>query len=412
MGIHDLNTSNPSNLDRGTIVATPQQLSQTAQRLKQVAGVLDNTFLGKSETIRLMLIAAIAGEHMVLIGPPGTAKSAVVRMFSKLVQAQYFEYLLTRFTEPNEIFGPIDIQAFREGRYERRMESMLPQAEIVFLDEVFKANSAILNSLLTVLNERRYAIGTQIHEIPLISAFGASNEVPNDENLTAVFDRFLLRVRSDNLDSYHFNDLLMKGLSFEVSKLTGQYNKLTPLLTSGDLHTLHSAFASRMSFSDEFLSTYKGLIFQIRSEGVSVSDRRAIKMLKLFAASALLDGRDRADESDLFILKHVWNNLDQSELLDGIVGPVLEAYYQNNPQARRVGAIEVGIESLLSEINRIRDLLTGDRPLSDIQLFSQMKALNEIKAALQAIGTQPAREASARVEQLLGHVFQSGKFAQ
>ncbi|MCA9605466.1 MAG: AAA family ATPase, partial [Myxococcales bacterium] len=89
-----------------------------------------------------MLIASIAGEHMVLIGPPGTAKSALIRMYAKLIQATYFEYLLTRFTEPNEIFGPIDIQAFRSGEYQRRMEGMLPQAEIVFLDEVFKANSA------------------------------------------------------------------------------------------------------------------------------------------------------------------------------------------------------------------------------------------------------------------------------
>ena len=88
--------------------------SQTTQRLQQVGRTLEATFLGKSEVVRLMLVAAIAGEHMVLIGPPGTAKSALIRLFAKLVQANYFEYLLTRFTEPNEIFGPIDIQAFRE----------------------------------------------------------------------------------------------------------------------------------------------------------------------------------------------------------------------------------------------------------------------------------------------------------
>lgn len=393
-------------------MTTDQQLKNTAARLKQAAQVLDQTFLGKSEMIRLMLIAAIAGEHMVLIGPPGTAKSALVRLFSKLVQATYFEYLLTRFTEPNEIFGPIDIQAFREGRYERRMESMLPQAEIVFLDEVFKANSAILNSLLSVLNERSYAVGGQVHKVPLISAFGASNEVPNDEELTAVFDRFLLRVHSDNLDSYHFNDLLLKGLAFEVSKITGQYQQLNPVLTSQDLHGLHQAFGTRMNFSEDFLATYKGLIFQIRSEGVSVSDRRSIKMLKLFAASALLDGRPTANASDFFILKHIWNNLDQADILDSIIDPVLEEHYREHPESRRRGAAEVGIDSLITEINRIRDLLTGDRALSDIQLFSQMKALNEIKAALQALGTQPARDASERVDQLLSHVFQSGKFSQ
>ena len=95
-----------------------------ARKLQQIARSLEDTFLGKTETIRLMLVAALAGEHMVLIGPPGTAKSALVRLFSKLVQASYFEYLLTRFTEPNEIFGPIDITAFRGGEYKRRTSGM------------------------------------------------------------------------------------------------------------------------------------------------------------------------------------------------------------------------------------------------------------------------------------------------
>ena len=157
------------------------QDAQTIRALAKVAERLESTFLGKSETVRLMLIAAIAGEHMVLVGPPGTAKSALIRLFAKLVQANYFEYLLTRFTEPNEIFGPIDIQAFRDGAYKRRTEGMMPEAEIVFLDEVFKANSAILNSLLSVLNERVYTVGGQVIKVPLISAFAASNEVPNDE---------------------------------------------------------------------------------------------------------------------------------------------------------------------------------------------------------------------------------------
>jgi MoxR-like ATPase len=386
--------------------------NQTAQKLQQVARTLESTFLGKSEVVRLMLIAAIAGEHMVLVGPPGTAKSALVRLFSKLVQANYFEYLLTRFTEPNEIFGPIDIQKFREGQYERRMEGMLPQAEIAFLDEIFKANSAILNSLLSVLNERIYTVGGRTFKVPLISAFGASNEVPNDEDLMAVFDRFLLRVHSDNLDSYHFHELLLKGIAHEVSKISGDYDRLQPLLTAHDLHQLHAGFSARMQFSEEFLAGYKGLVFQIRSEGVSLSDRRAIKMLKLFAASALLDGRSQPDPSDFFVLRHTWNNLDQAEILEGIVGPVLEAWYREHPQARRFGAADVGMDALISEINRIKALLTSDRPMSDIQLFSHLKALNEIKAALQAMGTQPAKEWIARVDQLLGHVFQSGKFAQ
>src|SRR5580692_669862 len=190
-------------------------------RLTQLAHGLEQRFLGKDEVIRLLLAAAVAGEHAVLIGPPGTAKSALIRTFARLMHARYFEYLLTRFTEPNEIFGPVDIAAFREGRYERRTEGMLPDAEIVFLDEVFKSNSAILNALLTLLNERRYTSGGKVMKSPLLSAFGASNEVPTDETLGAVFDRFLLRIRSDNLDAYHFQDLLSRGIAHEIAGQSG-----------------------------------------------------------------------------------------------------------------------------------------------------------------------------------------------
>lgn len=393
--------------------AGPQSVTQTLERLRRVGQALESTFLGKSETVRLMLIAAVAGEHMVLVGPPGTAKSAIVRLFAKLVDARYFEYLLTRFTEPNEIFGPIDIQAFREGRYVRRVEGMLPESEVVFLDEIFKANSAILNSLLSVLNERTLTVGGRVVRVPLISCFAASNEVPNDEDLSAVFDRFLIRLRSDNLDSYHFQELLVRGLQHEVAKLSGSYDALTPLLSATALRALQDTLAERLGRVPEaFLAQYKGLVFQIRAEGVSFSDRRAVKMLKLFVASATLDGRVQPDASDFFLLKHSWNSLDQAEILETIVGPILETFHREHPEARRVGAVDVGLASLLAELSRIRDVLTNDRAVSDVQLFSQLKALNEIKAALQSMGTQQAAEAIAGVDRLLDSVFQSGKFAQ
>src|SRR3954468_4161555 len=184
-------------------------------RFDAIRRELEQKFLAKEEIIRLMLVAAVAGEHMVLIGPPGTAKSALIRGFSRLIDARYFEYLLTRFSEPNELFGPVDIQAFRTGSYRRVVTGMLPEAEIVFLDEAFKANSAILNSLLTLLNERRFNNGSTVVKVPLVSLFAASNEVPSSDNLDAIFDRFLLRVHSDNLDSYHFHELMTKGLALE-----------------------------------------------------------------------------------------------------------------------------------------------------------------------------------------------------
>jgi MoxR-like ATPase len=383
--------------------------SRLAARLQEAARVMEQHFLDKQEVVRLMLISVVAGEHMLLIGPPGTAKSAMVRLFAKLIDARYFEYLLTRFTEPNELFGPVDIKAFREGTYIRKTETMLPESEIVFLDEIFRSNSAILNSLLTILNERKFSNGSKLMEVPLLSMFGASNEVPNDDNLSAIFDRFLLRVVSDNLDSYHFHNLIAKGLVNEAARLTGR-DSTRPLFSSKDLHDVHRRFDQHLAFSEDFLSKYKGLIFQIRSEGISVSDRRVVKLLKLFAASAIVDGRDQANDSDFFILKHIWNNLEQTEILEEIVGPVVDRYYRDHPSERRYAAGHAGLDELLAELAMIRELLTSGEQLSDIQLFSQLKNLNEIKAALQAVDSETARRMVAEVDQLLENVFASSKF--
>ena len=384
--------------------------TRLATRFQEAARVMEQHFLDKQEVIRLLLVSVAAGEHMLLVGPPGTAKSALVRTFAKLIDGRYFEYLLTRFTEPNELFGPVDIRAFREGTYTRKTETMLPEAEIVFLDEIFKSNSAILNSLLTILNERKFANGSKVQDVPLLSMFGASNEVPNDDNLAAIFDRFLLRVVSDNLDSYHFHNLIAKGIANEAALLTGKAVVAKPLFTARDLHGLHKRFDAHLAFSEDFLSKYKGLIFQIRSEGISVSDRRVVKLLKLFAASAIVDGRDQANDSDFFILKHIWNNLDQTEILEEIVGPVVDRWYRDHPSERRFAAGQVGLDDLLGELQIIRELLTSGEALSDIQLFSQLKNLNEIKAALQAVDSETARRMIAEVDALLENVFASSKF--
>lgn len=397
--------SPPTNPPRTTI-----DVARISSHFQNIASQLNAHFLDKQEVIRLLNISVIAGEHMVIVGPPGTAKSAIIGMFARLIDATYFEYLLTRFTEPNELFGPVDIKEFREGRYTRRTQRMLPEAEIVFLDEIFKSNSAILNSLLHVINERKFANGPRVIDVPLISLFGASNEVPNDENLAAMFDRFLLRVRSDYLDSYHFHELMTRGVQHEIRKLTGREAAMQAITTARDIRQLQASFDRFMKFPEDFMAKYKGLIFQIRSEGITVSDRRAVKLLKLFAASAVFDGRTRVTDGDFFILRHIWNNLDQAELLEEIVNPVVDAYYRDRPDERRFLGPQASLEDLLSELEIIRELLTSSAELSDIQLFSQLKNLNEIKAALAAIGNETAERMIREVDSLLENVFASSKF--
>jgi MoxR-like ATPase len=382
------------------------ELFRLAGKLRAVGQALDRRFLDKGELVRLMLVTLLAGEHMLIVGPPGTAKSALVRTLARLLDARTFEYLLTRFSEPSELYGPVDIKAFREGQYLRRSEAMLPQAEIAFLDEIFQANSAILNSLLTILNERRFFTGKEAIKVPLCSLFAASNHVPHDEVLQAVFDRFLVRAFSQNLDSYHFRGLIEHGINAEITEDEAP----TPLASVGDLRVVHQSMRQLLTFPDDFLAAYKGLVFQIRSEGVALSDRRVVKLLKLFAASALLDGRPQVDAGDFFILRHVWNSTDQAQLLDDIVKPVLERHGREHPESRRRGSVPADLDALLAELGTIRGLLVGGQAVSDVQLFSQLRNLQDIKVALSTIGNETAQKMVGEVDKLLEGIFESSRW--
>ncbi|MES1157522.1 MAG: AAA family ATPase [Haliangium ochraceum] len=398
-------------ISRGRLGPIDADVLSLGQRLRDVGRALDARFLDKAELVRLLLITLVAGEHMLVVGPPGTAKSALVRHLARLVDARYFEYLLTRFSEPNELFGPVDIKAFREGTFVRRIEGMLPDAEIVFLDEIFKSNSAILNALLSILNERRFFTGSQSLKVPLCSLFGATNEVPNDDALGAVFDRFLVRSLSENLDSFHFHGLVDRGIRGEIAELTGANETETPLVSLAEIRTLQQRMGQFLAFPEDWMARYKGFIFQIRSEGISLSDRRVVKLLKLFAASALIDGRPTVNDGDFFVLRHVWNSPDQVPILDDIVGPLLESHHRDHPESRRTGVAAADLDGILAELQVIRGILLGGQTLSDVQLFSQLRNLQEIRAALQVLGTETARGVATEVDKLLEGVFESSKWA-
>jgi MoxR-like ATPase len=288
---------------------------------------------------------------------------------------------------------------------------MLPDAEIVFLDEIFKSNSAILNALLSILNERRFFTGSQSLKVPLCSLFGATNEVPNDEALGAIFDRFLVRALSENLDSFHFHGLVDRGIRGEIAELTGADESAEPLVSLAEIRKVQARLGQFLSFPEDWMARYKGFIFQIRSEGISLSDRRVVKLLKLFASSALIDGRPSVNDGDFFILRHVWNSPDQIPILDDIVGPVLEGHHRDHPEDRRAGVAAADLDGILAELQVIRGILLGGQVLSDVQLFSQLRNLQEIRATLQVLGTETARGVAVEVDRLLEGVFESSKWA-
>ena len=150
-----------------------------------------------------------------MLGPPGTAKSALVQQLARRIDGRMFDYLLTRFTEPNEIFGPFDIRKLREGELETNTEGMLPEADFVFLDELLNANSAILNSLLLVLNERVFRRGRETRQLPTLMVVGASNHLPEDDALQALIDRFLVRVGCYNVADEDLPQVMAAGWALE-----------------------------------------------------------------------------------------------------------------------------------------------------------------------------------------------------
>src|SRR5580658_3713317 len=191
-------------------------LAITQRLVDEVLTPMKRDFIGKDEVIDLLGICLVGGENLFILGPPGTAKSALVNQLAARLEGRSFDYLLTRFTEPNELFGPFDIRKLRDGELATNTEGMLPEASLVFLDELLNANSAILNSLLVALNEKMFRRGRERRALPTLMVIGASNRLPQDDALHALFDRFMLRVMCDNVVSARLGEVLQLGWRLDL----------------------------------------------------------------------------------------------------------------------------------------------------------------------------------------------------
>lgn len=279
---------------------------------------------GRDEAVDLVALAALCRENALLIGPPGTAKTYLIERFRQLLNVQSFSYLLTRFTEPAELFGPMDFRAFRdEGKYKINSTGMLPEAEIAFLDEIFQGSSAILNSLLTVINERRYSSGGEVVQARLVTLLGSSNDIPDDPLLAAFSDRFLLRYRLEYVPDDSIEEMLNLGWVNECQGIRDPGNGVAAASTANVTFPLSDLVELQQAVADIDLRPIRGLFTHIlqsfRAEGISFSDRRAVKAQKAFAASAVLGGRSRALPADLAPLIYLWTNPEDEPAIRRIV---------------------------------------------------------------------------------------------
>jgi len=342
-----------------------------ARRLTtEVLASLKTAFVGKDEIVDLLGVCLAGGENLFLLGPPGTAKSALVQQLARRIEGRVFDYLLTRFTEPNELFGPFDIRKLREGELVTNTEGMLPEASLVFLDELLNANSAILNSLLMVLNERVFRRGRETRRLPLLMVIGASNRLPEDDALAALFDRFLLRVRSDNVPQDKLADVLAAGW-----KLDQAAGEPIPAMSVEEIRLVQSLIP-QVGLA-KISQPYVQLVHKLRLAGIPVSDRRAVKLQRLVAASAVLCGRLEADSTDFWVLRYIWDVDEQREVIAAIVNQAVQAsseaeFAASHPRARDSGGPDP--EELAKTLQLLGAKLAdpamaeGERPLFRDQL--------------------------------------------
>lgn len=337
-------------------------LNTAVSQVNKHLDALAASFVSRRALLELVMLGLLTREHVLLIGPPGTGKSAAVQAMAKAVDATSFEYLIGRFTEPSELFGALDLNALRDGQIRPVTKGMLPEAEVAFLDEIFLGSTAILNSLLKILNERTYRRGQFSMAAPLLTCVAASNALPEDPALAAFADRFLITMFVDPVNEGDLPALLEAGW-----REAQGVNTLVAPLDRGLLTTLYATILN-VDVSGVH-ADYTHIVRKVRLLGVPMSDRKLVKGLKLIAAAAVLRGSNKAGSEDLWPLTY----LVQSRERQNEVRELLHVELQNSRNPVLTGSVAQathGLTAHAAELTEQASQLLQSRPaLATDRLF-------------------------------------------
>ena len=311
-------------------------MSDTQNKISSIVDELNTDLVERNEQVEGAILALVSKQNMLMLGVPGTAKSLLTNMLCERIEgANYFQWLLTKFSTPDELYGPVSLKALENDEYTRITKNKIPEAEIAFLDEIFKANSAILNSLLTLINEKMYHNNGTPHKVPLQSVFGASNELPEGEELNALYDRFALRYMinyiSDDSEFIRMLELGEDPAAIPATKTT---------LTLAELEQAQNE-ARKVTLSRQILEVIARIRNKLNEEGVLISDRRFKVSLNILKAQAYINGRTAVLEDDLEILKNVlWDRPEEIKTVHKVIlsesNPLMELFTELLDQATEV----------------------------------------------------------------------------
>lgn len=356
-----------------------QKTKKANAKLKEINSKLMEAFPERGQLISGTLTALLAGEHVLMLGPPGTAKSLFARTVSNAVaEKSFFEILLTKFTAVEEVFGPVSFKGLKEDRFERITDGYAASRSVVFLDEIFKSSSAILNCMLTLMNERVFHNGGKPCKTPLEVIFAASNEYPQDDSLRALFDRFSFKFWVDYIGD---NDALANIIA------VGGIGDFTAKLDVGDLDILRKA-VDTFKFTRANVETLIGIKIAVENEGFVASDRTWVKAAKIVKARAVLGGRDKVATSDWMILSNVlWQEHKDRDKLHGVIGNSADPY------GSRAEAIQDTVKTSMRNLPGFSLLTAGAKKKTEM---------------VQAI-TAVSQEVTSRRDALLDLITESGQ---
>jgi len=312
-----------------------------------------------------LMLALLSRQHLLLVGPKGAAKSLMIRMLASSIEgSKYFERLLTRFTLPDELFGPVSISALKKDRFSRLTRGYLPEANFAFLDEIWKANSSILNSLLALINERLFYNDGEILQCPLETMMAASAELPQEEALSALYDRFLLR--------YQVKYIAEDG---HLVEMIGDPRPPT-LKTRITLEEIHDArdAVTAVEVDRPLLESVAKIRRRLGAEGLTLSDRRYKESLTIVRSKAWLQGRTYAVEDDLAVLANIlWDDPASEPMVRGFVLDIA------NPQEKRAREIADALQVALKNLQGLEE--ERERTMAAVEFLSKLRTA---KAELQS----------------------------